>query len=1090
MRYVVLPRWARGPSAVALALLISVLPLGAQIGPQMVPVFPTAGLDAVDVSTSIVFRCTAPIDQRSIAFQQPDAEQSGWRPQEPNILVLRDSIARNTDRTQWIRYAVRGMLAIEDDRILRFSPGKLLPNTSYRVIAQNIIAQVHHGTQYCEKVEYTFTTAYQVPHVAATTLDSTTVLRCNQPITIQFTSPLPPQASGPSFIQIEERNNGPEWTRRTVQYTMNSNRTVVSITPTHQWSAGNPIRLTCTLERITGDPLSNRSLVGVVRGASRVNLHVLDAEGGEVPTDVSAAISADATCITGAPFRAVAPSGLPREWRFVRWQCEEFPQIHNSTLPSIDVTPDCSLLSREITLIAIVEKTPRLSVPITVTGEGFVEVFDELGALLAHVDAQDTLYVSASAKELTFVATPTNGSVFQQWTSAHAAVAGLTSPTVVLPTTGAVMNPPIGISLTPVAGPYINPNFGKPTAPAGDRYRLEAFIADTDPDPMFRPTDGVHFTTPREFEDLLPETRTVCVRADRCWEIAGYHDPSVGPPVWFDEGRDELCVTSKLLSPVNYLVIFARRKRIDVRVERVLLASEDPRNVLVGRKPHPDSRIDVERRVVIAGQDTWVPLSAVACTVSGTDYSRYALKCGDDIRFRIRSAIKRGEEWRWFTPKNRYALPALQSSNRTGSIYTMVVDLDVAEFIATTCGGVSIGIPEIRVEGAFRQLFAVSEIGLRVRVNARGPRSEAKFEERWFDPLTYYDVAPDEPRSGRQLEYIARKGTSVKVKFTMPVDGPSILAGSLSADVADNILVTDPHAVNLDCFVRSGPNGNINFLSSTGQSADIAEFFICDPTTKPIAQALHGGIVDVTCGTGTKSFTGEPLPNAQMFVLRRMELPGFGLRLREADIRYDGDWDIWPFEMNGEVYHAMYGANLAEERALLTDFGFARIPDCGEQQGAQGNCTISYNDKKRPLSFGDRAVWLQTAWMGETDLAWWRMSTWDEDCKSTSNCLVNRIRDVINNVRTRADSYGSNEGGKKLEWGRILPDLIKTGADAIAALLPADEQDDFLGEGTFLEDFGTLWGMRTARSPLIDVHHENITYRLRGQWFVSRSVVR
>ena len=227
-----------------------------------------------------------------------------------------------------------------------------------------------------------------------------------------------------------------------------------------------------------------------------------------------------------------------------------------------------------------------------------------------------------------------------------------------------------------------------------------------------------------------------------------------------------------------------------------------------------------------------------------------------------------------------------------------------------------------------------------------------------------------------------------------------------------------------------------------------------------------------------------------MFTLRRMELPGYGLRLREADIAYDGDWDIWPFENNGEIYHAMYGADLAVDAALLTSQGFARIPDCGQQQGSQGECTNAYSDKEQPQSFGDKVVWLQTAWMGESDVAWWAMSTWDEDCKDENDCLVNRLGDVINSVRKRAETYGSNEPNKELDWETILPDLIKTGADLIGALIAPDEQDEHLGEASFLEDRQELWGMRTATAPRIEARHENITYRLRGQWYVSRSVVR
>ena len=118
------------------------------------------------------------------------------------------------------------------------------------------------------------------------------------------------------------------------------------------------------------------------------------------------------------------------------------------------------------------------------------------------------------------------------------------------------------------------------------------------------------------------------------------------------------------------------------------------------------------------------------------------------------------------------------------------------------------------------------------------------------------------------------------------------------------------------------------------------------------------------------------------------------------------------------------------------------------------------------------------------------MTTWDEDCKDDDDCLVNKMDDVINIVKRGVDAYAGTGGSGDLDWDSSLPELIKAGADLIALLLPPDEQDEFLGEGTFLEDVGTYWGMRTAIAPRIPVHHENITYHLRGQWYVSKAVLR
>ena len=425
-----------------------------------------------------------------------------------------------------------------------------------------------------------------------------------------------------------------------------------------------------------------------------------------------------------------------------------------------------------------------------------------------------------------------------------------------------------------------------------------------------------------------------------------------------------------------------------------------------------------------------------------------------------------------------------------GGEFTLVLDQDIAGYDGQACDERPTGYPEVRVQAAFRRVFAVASMSMRIRTLQGSDRSRYRFEERWFDPLTYYERQADEPRGGRHVEYVPRKGTIVKVKYTLPFDGPSILAGGMSASSWDNYLITNPHATDLDFSVATGDRGNTNFLPTTGQSPDIVEFFICDPLTRPVKQALHFGIVDITCGAGVRSIYQEPLVAPYTFTVQQMELPGFGLRLQRADIAYDGDWDFWPFVLKGEIYNSIYGGNLAIDGAHHTSTAFTRLPVCAEQQGKSGECTIAYSDDDKTLGYGDRAMWLQTMWMDGLDKAWWLMTTWDEDCKDDDDCLVNKMDDVINIVKRGVDAYAGTGGSGDLDWDSSLPELIKAGADLIALLLPPDEQDEFLGEGTFLEDVGTYWGMRTAIAPRIPVHHENITYHLRGQWYVSKAVLR
>lgn len=1078
------------PLTIAACVAFVTIAAQAQI-PQLDIVYPKAGQDAVSPSSSMVVRAPLGIDVRSVTIRSPDAEASGWKPASPTVIVLRDSLARITDRSLWSVHAIIGRYDFDEPRILRWTPRMLLPSTKYRCVIAGVALDASAGGALCAPVEWTFTTATEVPRVDGSTLDTLSVISCGQPLSVRFSQPLPIYTLARDIIRLEAHGGNNQWIFVDADLMINQTRTAVTFMPRGRWVAGADLRLTCKMSVLTGDTYDDRSTPCKVRPASTVELNVLSVDGRTVPQEIASSISIDSTIHDGQNLICTAPIEMPDGWQFMRWECPNMPLIDGDTALRLDVTIPCELYEKKTTVRAIVAWTDTYTMIISIDSGGTVDVFDQDGGRLAHIDVKDTIKISSKTKKVTLVASASKNFAFDSWGSVLSTVNGAIAATIIVPTV--MLSPPRGgkgpQKVAVPSGPQVIPKFIPQNPVRGDRFRLVANIADSDPDPMFDVNGAVTFTTPREYEDVVTGTRTICAMATRCWEIIGYHDPSSGPPVWFERGRAEHCVTAPLLDPENSIVIFARRKFIDLRLERVLLGSENPNNVLQGRQPHAETRTDVERSIRINGIDTWLPMAQLTCQQADQQYTRYTLRCGDNVRFIVRAAKKRAEEWRWWSQIPRYAIPAQVSITDDMAIYTMVIDLDIAQFEATDCVGLPKQHPEVRVQAAFRQLFGIASIGLRVRANARSKRFDSRFEERWFDPATYYDLQSDEPRDGRHLEYIPRRGTSVKIKFTMPVDGQSVLAGGINATSSDNILITDPHARGLDFTVSTGNNGNTNFLPTNGQSADIVEFLICDPLTSPIKQALHTGIIDVTCKTSLRSASGDPLAYQHTFSLRRMEVPGLGIRLQKADIAYDGDWDfIWQFY--GDIYHAMYGGDLAKNEALLANQAFVRIPNCGEQPAAQGDCTDQYSDKNGPLSFGNKAVWLQTAWMAESDLAWWNMSTWDEDCKDNSNCLVNRLRDVIDAVRKRLESYGSAANGKDLNWGSIIPDLVKTGADLIRALLPIAEQDEHLGEASILLDNHTLWGMKTATAPLFEAKHENITYLLRSQWFVSRAVVR
>ena len=1078
--------------AILAMVFFGVLFAQAQPQPLLQPIFPIPGQDAVDVTSSVIVRAPATVDPTTVTTFFPNAAPNGWRPLQPTVLVLRDDIAQTTSRDVWYRHAIHGTTTIENERTIRWKPARLLPRTTYRCVVSGIALSPNAGGMLCAPLEYTFTTVRPVPTVRSTTLDSHRVVTCSQPLHIKWSDPLPSPATAYTIIEVEELASNGTWQRVPSSVIPAHDRMSATILPQSSWPSGRPLRLQCNMELITGDQRSTYVRQTVVRGAVTMKTTIASVDGQPVPQEVVASFDTTTVVVrTGTDHVLRAPSNLPTPWRFVRWSIPGFDDDggRSDLIKHIHVSCNNALPQHNIT--ALIERVDSVDITVDVDSSGYVDMYASDGEQLASITQISTLRVATSRAPITLCAVAAANNAFENWQQAPQGSVGSTAASLTIQPSALVgMNGGGQAQGGPAVGPRVNPKFVPLSPYRTEKYRLVARIADDDADPLYRVEEAVQFTTANEFEDIIPGTRTVCVSAQRCWQITGYHDPSMGPPVRFATPVQEYCHTAALLDPENTITFFARRTPIDLRVERVVLGTEDPLSILPDRQPHPETQIDVAKRMIVRGVEQWMPLGKVTCTSAQDLFERYTLRCGDQVRLTVRSATQRGDEWRWWSVRNGYAIPATVEQSVSGGVFTLVVDKDIAQFDGIACDGRPTGNREVRVQAAFRRLFAVASMSMRIRTVQGFDRTKSRFEERWFDPLTYYERQADEPRGGRQLEYVPRKGTTIKVKYTLPYDVPSILAGGMSASSWGNYLITNPQEEGLDFSVTTGDRGNTNFLPTTGQSPDIVEFFICDLDTRPVRQALHFGIVDITCGPTIKSIYQEPLVAPFTFTAQQMEIPGFGLRLQRADIEYDGDWDFWPLVLKGEIYNSIYGGNLAVDGAHHTSTAFTRLPECDEQQGKKGECTIAYTDDDHSLGYGDRTMWQQTMWMDGLDKAWWMMTTWDEDCKDEDDCLVNRMDDVIDIVKRGVDAYAGAAGSGDLEWDRSLPELIKAGADLIAVLLPPDEQDDFLGEGTFLEDIGSYWGMRTAQAPRIVVDHENIRYHLRGQWYVSKAVLR
>lgn len=1080
-----------------IALCLSAVASWAQIDALIT--MPYDGQVDVSPSAGVRVRAPSPIVASSVSGRFPRNARRTDQIQ-PTILVIRKTIQENIDPRDWGRFGIIGTSVLTDDHTVDWKPRRLMPGTAYHCVVQGLLMQTSTGIIPAPTLEFDFTTSGNVPQVAASTMDTIQIITCQTPIWIKLTSSPGDDVSIHDLVAVEQPTADGSWGRSDQAQIQRVEDDLIAIAPRQGWRTGVALRAYVAMSKITGDLNDDRRLEAIVRGATRVVVTARTASQSSLPESVLKAADANTAVVTELD-RLVAsmPSYAEERWRFVRWECDALQSVNNETTSSLDVSLPCQQMRERLDLTAVYEMIDSVSVSVVTDSLGSVEVTDQDGHLLTTVVDSATISVGPDVTRLLLVARSASGATFSAWSSPVSGIAGNTASTVTIPVSVLVASAvppgsPPQQSGTNGLSPnqphvYINPKFLKLTPLPGERYRLRARLMNSQPEELHPIDQHIQFTTPQEFEEPNRQTRSVCVVADECWEITGYHDASVGPPVWFTKGRRELCVESELLDPENTLVIFGRRIPIDLRIERVLLSSENDHDVIQNRHPNHETRIDVDRQIFIKDVEHWLPVHGTSCIIDGIAQTRVGLRCGDKVRITVRPSGKRGEEWRWWSMRSNYTQPRQATTVNGAQVFTLTVAENLAHFDATSCDGVPLGHREIAMRAAFRQQFVVDSIALRVRVNAGGERYKAEFKQRWFDPFNYYDRDADEPAGCRQLEYIAARGTTVKLRFSRPLDVPSVYASGITANTLANILHTDPQAKDLDFSTASGDRGNTTFFSSGGQFLDIVEFSVFEPGTRPIKQALHMGVIDLQCHTSIRSADNEPLVTPSQFTLNRMEIPGFGLRMMTAKFEFDGDTDWTPWENTGEVYHALYGMNIAQTGPANRADGFVRYPDCLQQQTWSGDCTVEMGDADDDIfSFGDREIWAQTAWMDADDIAFARISSWDEDCKNNDRCLVNKIQDVLNELRDRADQFKRDQGP---DIAQTIPaDLIALAASLINALLPIQEQDDHLGEATYQEGLPTLWGMSSPTAPRIQISTENADYRLRGVWFTSRAVVR
>jgi hypothetical protein len=1039
-------------------------------------VFPQPGQTNITVQPEIMIATDHPIDPGSVTTHYPNADGSGHIPQEPTVRV-RPVGGDNMS-------AAIGTYVLATENVLLFRPHKLLPSTTYEITVSGLVV-MNNGPVLLAPIQAQFTTRANIAKPVACSMDEAPLVGCSDTIRLSFSGDVRTMLSELSqAVHVDAlQPEAPDgWVPQPFQWDLSQDN-VVGIVPPGRWTPGAALRVRVDWSTVTGDMHDDRTFTTVVRQAGRITIAVEDKNGKAVADSIIDVFKRNEQAMMSGSTSNVATIDRREDfWRFVEWKG---PLMVG---PTGDVTLPCELLRDEIPMTAIIEQIDTVSLVITLDSGGVVDVFSRTGQLIRTITTTDTIAVTRSNVGLHLVARPDPGYTVTGWSAPSTPLHGAASAALVI--NNAAVGGLIGVGIGGPNRQGVTPGFS-PAGGNAETYRLKGFIYDEDQDNGFDVNEGVAFTTESEFESGIRGFRTICVQASDCWEISGYSISATGTIEYFPPLK-RVCVRAEMLDPQNSITFFVRRTTLMLRVERVVLETDDASSVRYNENIHPEGYVRLEKRVIRAdGSYDWRLLGDLVCLDAGIFYTSHALKCGDAVRIRTKGATVRGQDWKFWDNKVKYAVPTQTSQYGDERRFELIIDEDLALFTAKDCRGAPVEVKEIRTRACFKQQFGIEAIGVSVRIVDGTDRSAARFEERWLDPLFYRLVANDEPIGGRQIEYVPWHGTELKVRFTSPLDIRTIYEGGLKASSYNNTLVSDPTLKDLDFNITSADAPNVSFEPVDGSPITTAIFRINDPETSPRMQALHAGAIDLTVLKSVRSLVGTPMIANAFFVLQHMELPGFGLQLRDVTYAYDGDPDFWFLENDGEIYHATYGANLGHDKARHADVGFSRIPDCSEQQGVTtGECTLPHSDKDGPQGYGDKLLWLEPHWMDRKDFAWWHISTWDEDCKDENDCLVNRIGDILNTLREETARHESTDRTKSVSWSTVIPGVIRLGADMIQALLPPDEQDQHLGQGTFAATAYDLWGTKTAKGSFVVLDESPTRYRLRARLFVNKSVIR
>lgn len=350
-------------------------------------VFSTPANGAVHTprTTTVILDLDGPLDTTRAGLVYCYAYGSDRSPngcREAAFLVLHKDVYQNYHDSLWDDMAVHGTYAIQGGNQVVFTTDNFRHGHTYYAVARNTytINTTTNDTTLQNPAAISFRIGFAVPKIVAVEGINAGNFDCNDPVAVRFsTSVYDIWAGIDSLIGMALIDAGTvvnsaivySETPQAVQYAVNSDSTVVTITPMTTWSVTGILAFVSHLNDVTGDPTDF-----AVQAVSRNDMFTLstilqEQDISSVPVFTTDTVVEVRTVRYGDQITVEVPK-IVGDYVFQGFSCPAIPALHGEDTSTVNLTFNaCATFPQGgVTAYAIYERRP---------GQ-FVEVVDTLGS--------------------------------------------------------------------------------------------------------------------------------------------------------------------------------------------------------------------------------------------------------------------------------------------------------------------------------------------------------------------------------------------------------------------------------------------------------------------------------------------------------------------------------------------------------------------------------------------------------------------------------------------------------------------------------------------------------------------------------------